>query len=116
MNLMRWFRRNNSKIMLAVLLLALVGFVIGPILSKLGRGYEAPEQDFAVYDDGEKITNFDIINARQELELLRQLGADTLLNSISVTLTSAPNYTGCLVVVLKSVSPRASPGYPATLI
>ncbi|MBC8481381.1 MAG: hypothetical protein H8D47_01785, partial [Planctomycetes bacterium] len=49
------------------------------------------EQEFALYGDGEKITNFDIMSARQELDMLRKLGADTFLNSISVSLTSAPN-------------------------
>ena len=38
MNLVRWFRKNNSKIMAVVVVVIMVGFIGGSALTKLLQG------------------------------------------------------------------------------
>ena len=65
MSLMKLFRKNNSKVMIGVLLLALVAFVIGPILRQLGRGRGAGIEVVALCAEGEEITNKDIFSIKR---------------------------------------------------
>jgi len=79
MNLMKWFRKNNKKVMAIVVVVIMFGFIAGPTLRYLGRvrmGWHRPVAHFA---DNRKITRSDLISARDELEILRFLQADVLL-------------------------------------
>lgn len=80
MSLVRWFRKNNSKIMAVVVIVLMVGFVGGSALTYLLRGSRGLKDTVATIT-GRKITNNDLVQARRELELLRMLRADDLLRA-----------------------------------
>ncbi len=80
MSLVKWFRKNNSKIMAVVVIVLMIGFIGGSALTYLlesGQGLK----DTVATIKGKKITNNDLIQARRELELLRMLRADDLLRA-----------------------------------
>ncbi len=80
MSLVKWFRKNNTKIMAVVVIVLMIGFIGGSALTYLlqgGRGLK----DAVATIEGKKITNNDLIQARRELELLRMLRADDLLRA-----------------------------------
>ena len=81
MNLMKWFRKNNMKVMAIVVVVIMVGFVAGPALQYLGRAGTGQHGAVAYFADKRKITRNDLIAAHQELEILRALQADALLRS-----------------------------------
>ncbi len=83
MNLVKWFRKNNMKVMAVVIIIIMVGFVAGPLLQRLGQGGRRTSQHktVAYYSDNKKMTNYDLALARQELEILQMLRADDLLKS-----------------------------------
>jgi hypothetical protein len=66
--------------MVAVVILCMVTFVGGvgftELLKYVGQGGKTT---IATYDTGKKISNTDMMNARQELEVLKAIGADTVL-------------------------------------
>ncbi|MBN2314430.1 MAG: SurA N-terminal domain-containing protein, partial [Sedimentisphaerales bacterium] len=80
MSLVRWFRKNNSKIMAIVVIVLMIGFVGGSALTYLLRGSRGLKDTVATIT-GRKISNNDLVQARQELELLRMLRADDLLRA-----------------------------------
>ncbi len=88
MNLVKWFRKNNMKLMAVVVIVIMIGFVAGPALRYLGRKTTAQRETVAYFADNRKITNYDLALAHQELEILKLLRADVLLKSISVPLFS----------------------------
>jgi hypothetical protein len=80
MNLVKWIRKNNRKIMVFVVIFCMVSFVIGSfgikiIVSMLGGG---SNQLIGTYDGG-KIKTRQFIQAQNELNVLRMLMADRLL-------------------------------------
>lgn len=80
MSLVKWFRKNNTKIMAVVVIVLMIGFIGGSALTYLlegGRGLK----DAVATIEGKKITNNDLIQARRELELLRMLRTDDLLRA-----------------------------------
>lgn len=82
MNLVKWLRKNQSKVMAIVVIGTLIGFIGGSALTYLlspqrTLGYKA----VAYFGDNKKITNYDLINARQELDILRMLRMEDLLRS-----------------------------------
>jgi len=80
MSLVRWFRKNNTKIMAVVVILLMFVFIGGSALqSQLTR--RSNVQAVAYFGKKNKITNMDLTIARQELELLRTLQADNILRS-----------------------------------
>jgi len=80
MSLVKWFRKNNTKIMAVVVIVLMVGFIGGSALTSLLQGSRGLKDTVATVA-GKKITNQDLIQARRELELLRMLRADDLLRA-----------------------------------
>ena len=80
MSLIKWFRKNNSKIMAVVVIVLMIGFIGGSALTYLLQGSGGLKDTVATIG-GKKITNNDLVQARRELELLRMLRADDLLRA-----------------------------------
>ena len=81
MNLMKWFRKNNKRVMAIVVIVIMFGFIAGPFMRYLGRIRTGWHRSVAYFDDNRKITVDDLRVARLELEVLRSLRADALLKS-----------------------------------
>jgi len=79
MNLMKWFRKNNKKVMAIVVVVIMFGFTAGPTLRYFGRIRTGWHRAVAYFADDRKITRSDLISAHDELEILRFLQADVLL-------------------------------------
>ena len=84
MHLMKWFRKNNKRIMAVVVVVLMVGFIGGSYLSRLGSGNRGINRTVASFADGKEITNKDLAAAQQELEILKTLRVDYMLRSIGV--------------------------------
>jgi hypothetical protein len=79
MNLVRWFRKYNMKIMAFVVIGTMFGFIGGgSLLQQLSRRRSGV---LAYFGEKNEITDNDLLSARQELEILRMLRADALLRS-----------------------------------
>jgi len=82
MNLVKWFRRNNKKVMAVVVIVIMVGFIGGSALTSLLQSNRGGLGDVIAYlGDKTKIKREDLLLARQELDILRMLRADVLLKS-----------------------------------
>ncbi|MBN1360234.1 MAG: hypothetical protein JW993_06570 [Sedimentisphaerales bacterium] len=82
MNLVKWFRKNNTKLMAVVVIVLMVGFIGGSSLSYLLRGSGGLNKTVARYGEPrKKITPADRLEARQELEILQSLRLDRVLQS-----------------------------------
>jgi len=83
MNLVKWFRKNNKKIMAVVVIVIMFGFVGGSALQRLlqGKG-TAMDKTVAYFKDANKVTNYDLALAQRELEILRMINANVMLRSI----------------------------------
>lgn len=80
MSLMRWFRKNNKKLMAVVVIVLMLVFVGSAWLTSMGKRQSTGRKSLAAYyGEKHKITNYDLAVARQELEVLRMLGADSLI-------------------------------------
>jgi hypothetical protein len=89
MNLVRWFRKNKSKAMAIVAIGTLASFMgLGTLLQQMGR---TRRQIVAYFGDNRKIMNYDIVTAREELQILQQAGAGELLRNIGVPLFQTPD-------------------------
>jgi hypothetical protein len=100
MNLVKWLRKNNKKVMAVVVIVIMFGFIGSDYLQWLGRG-RTRRRTFAYFLDNSKITNDDLTAARQELEILKMLRADGLLR--------AQDLRGVLLSELLFSERRASP-------
>jgi len=81
MHLVKWFRKNNTKIMAVVVIVLMVGFVGGSALTGMLRGSGGAHETIAYHGKKQKITRLDVATAREELEMLQVLGADRILQS-----------------------------------
>jgi hypothetical protein len=81
MHLVKWFRKNNTKIMAVVVIVLMIGFVGGSSLQYLLQGSRGMRSAIAYYGQKRKINRYDVDVARQELELLEALRADAVLQS-----------------------------------
>jgi len=81
MNLIKWLRKNNRKLMAVVVAILLIGLGIGSINLEQLFNIFSPGQGktVAYYGEGQKITNNDRLKAQRELEILRMIDAPTLL-------------------------------------
>ena len=84
MNLVKWIRRNDRKVMAIVVIILLGGFVFQAFLSQCRQQRTTRRKTVAYFDDNSKITNYDIALARRELETLKLLKADVILRGIAV--------------------------------
>ena len=80
MQAIKWIRKNKQTIMVAVVVLCMLTFVGGvgftELLKYLGHGGKVT---IATFDKGQKITNQDMAQARQDLEVLDAMDADVVL-------------------------------------
>jgi len=82
MSLVRWFRKNNTKVMAVVVIVILFGFIGGgTLLQQLSRRSAGLNNTIAYFGDNRKITRQSLSNARRELDILRALQADVLLQN-----------------------------------
>ncbi|MHC4388298.1 MAG: hypothetical protein ACYSX1_06800 [Planctomycetota bacterium] len=81
MNLVKWLRKNNKKVMAVVVIVIMFGFIGGTYLQQLGQK-RTRDRTIAYCLDKRKITSNDLIIARQELEILKALRADVLLKNL----------------------------------
>jgi hypothetical protein len=81
MSLVKWFRKNNKKVMAVVVIVCMAGFVGGSYLSYLGRSGPSHRDTVAHYLEGKKITRSDLQLANRQLDILRDLRADGLLRA-----------------------------------
>ena len=81
MNLVKWFRKNNTKVMAVVVIVLMVGFVGGSSLSYLLRGSGGMGTTVARYGGKHKITRNDRALAQQELEILQSLQLDRVMRA-----------------------------------
>jgi len=80
---MRWFRKNNKKMMAVVVIVLMFVFVGSSYLSRMSQARSSGRDKVAAYHgqnygDRKKVTNYDLAVARQELEVLRMLGVEVL--------------------------------------
>jgi hypothetical protein len=78
MNLVKWFRKYNKKVMAVVVIVIMFGFIGGGALRQISKSRIGP---IAHFGKNIKITNNDLLVARHELEILKMLRADALLRS-----------------------------------
>lgn len=85
MSLMKWFRKNNRKIM-AIAVVGLMVVFIGGTALRVSCGYSGPRagKAFALYGQNKKLTLADNARASNELALLRNIRADYWLRSRDV--------------------------------
>ncbi len=81
MNLVKWFRKNNKKVMAVVVIVIMIGFVGGSYISQLSQRRSRLHGTVAWFADNRKITDDDLSLARRELDVLRALRADVLLRN-----------------------------------
>ncbi|MHC4642228.1 MAG: hypothetical protein ACYS32_11330 [Planctomycetota bacterium] len=92
MNLVKWFRKNRTKVMAVVVIVILFGFIGGStFLSFISKRSSGLHKTVAYFGDNRKITNYDIATAREELQVLQQAGAGELLRNIGVPLFQTPD-------------------------
>jgi len=78
MNLVKWFRKNNKKVMAVVVIVIMFGFIGGSTLMQLSKRRIGSIARFA---EKTKITERDLMLARHELDILRILRAEALLRA-----------------------------------
>jgi hypothetical protein len=85
MSLMKWFRRNNRKI-LAIAVVGLMFVFVGGSALRMACSYTGPRTGKAValFGKNNKITLADTRQANSELAVLRQIRADTWLRSLDI--------------------------------
>ncbi|MGE5295652.1 MAG: hypothetical protein ACM3VT_12550 [Solirubrobacterales bacterium] len=79
MSLMKWMRKNNKKLMAVVVIVLMIAFIGGQAFSYLMRGSGGANAAVAYYGHKHKISHNDRITAENELKLLEELGAPSLL-------------------------------------
>ncbi len=85
MHLVKWIRKNERKLMAWVVILLMIAFVGGSGLQQLLTYFSAggSKRLIATYGDGKKIRATDYQEAQGQLEILRALMADRMLNVLS---------------------------------
>jgi len=81
MNLVKWFRKNNKKVMAVVVIVLMIGFVGGSALTGLLERNSGMGEAVAHLGKNVRVTNNDLFLANRELEMLKTLRIDYLLKS-----------------------------------
>ena len=119
MNLIKWLRKNNTKVMAVVVIFIFVGFVGEAYFTQLSRRRTNQRKTMAYFADNRKITNYDVALARQELETLKLLQADNILRSLSVPTLRIQDLQAILLAELlfpdRTISPALT-GYIKQII
>jgi hypothetical protein len=111
MNLVKWFRKNRTKVMAVMVIVILFGFIGGSaflqFLSRRGTGLH---KTVAYFSDNRKITNNDIVLAREELRILELMEVNELLISMGMPVfRNTPDFRALLMGQLLFSERRASP-------
>ncbi|MHC4462139.1 MAG: hypothetical protein ACYS30_12025 [Planctomycetota bacterium] len=110
MNLVKWFRKNKTKVMAIVVVIIMFGFVGGSALSYLLSPKRTGQHNTVAYfGDNRKITEKDLYDARRELGILKRLGVDELLRSIGVPLSDTQDLQALLLGELLFSERKISP-------
>ena len=109
MNLVKWLRKNNTKIMAVVVIVLMIGFIGGSSLTYLLRGNNVSNQVEAYYGDNIKITRYDLLNAQQEMEILKQVQAPYILQSFIDKFYQTPDFHSLVLGELLFNEQRPSP-------
>ena len=111
MSLVRWFRKNNTKVMAVVVIILMIAFVGGSSLSYIlqpDRG--GLKRTFATFAGNVKIKGRDLDLANRELGILKTLRADIILSQmLQVPLTNTPDLQAFLLGELLFSEQRTSP-------
>jgi hypothetical protein len=109
MNLIKWLRKNNTKVMAVVVIFIFVGFVFQASITQLSRRRTSQQKTIAYFADNRKITNYDLALARRELEMLKLLRADKILRNISTPVLRTHDLQAILLAELlfsdRTISP-----------
>jgi len=84
MNLIKWFRKNNKKLLAVMVVVLMFGFIGGSFLRQMALRSSGHNATVATIFGDEKIKASDTVQARQELEILQLLGADSVLKEGSL--------------------------------
>jgi hypothetical protein len=110
MNLVKWFRKNNKKIMAVVVIVIMFGFIGGTALQRFlqgGRG--GLHRTVAYFGENREITHYDLVLAQHELEILKTMQVDVMLRSIPERIFRVPDLRALLLGQLlfsdRSISP-----------
>lgn len=76
MNLMKWLRKNNKKLMAVVVIVLMVAFIGGSSFQYLFRGSGGAKAAVAYFGQNQKISHQDLQAADQEVEIVSALGGD----------------------------------------
>ncbi|KPL23116.1 MAG: hypothetical protein AMJ75_06710 [Phycisphaerae bacterium SM1_79] len=79
MNLVKWFRKNNTKVMAVVVIIIMIGFIGGSALPSLLRRGQGLHKPVAYFGQDGKMSRYELNVAEAELKLLATLQADELL-------------------------------------
>ena len=109
MNLVKWLRRNNVKVMAVVFIVTMFGFIGGAYIRQFSMRKKGLRKTIAYFGNNRKITNYDIHLARRELETLKMLRADVLLKNIPAPLLRAQDLGAVLMSELLFAERRTSP-------
>jgi len=109
MNLVKWLRKNNQKVMAIVVIGTMLGFIGGSYITRLGRTRSGKHVTVALFDDNKKITNYDIAIARQELEILNILQAGDILRNLGTPILRLPDLHAAFLAELLFSERKTSP-------
>jgi hypothetical protein len=70
--------------MAIVVIGTMLGFISGSYIHHISQRRSNLYETVAYFEDNKKITNYDLMTARRELEILRLMGADSLLRQLSM--------------------------------
>ena len=111
MSLVKWFRKNKTKVMAIVAIGTLASFMgLGTFLSFISKRSTGLGKTEAYCLDNIEITNKERVLAHEELRILQLMGADELLRNIGVPLFNTPDFRALFMGELLFSDRRASPG------
>lgn len=78
MNLMKWLRKNNKKLMAVVVIVLMVAFIGGSSFQYLFRGSGGVKDAVAYFGQNQKISHQDLRAADEEVQIVSALGGDSV--------------------------------------
>lgn len=96
MNLVKWFRRNRTKVMAIVVIILMIGFIAGFSINNFRQSMRrSGSRTVATIAGKIKVTENDLIHADNELKLLKNLRADVLLSQMmQIPMLKTPDFQG----------------------
>ena len=110
MSLVKWFRKNKTKVMAIVAIGTLASFMgLGTFLSFISKRSTGLHKTVAYCLDNRQITRNDMYLAQEELRILQLIGAGELLRNIGVPLFNTPDLRALFMGELLFSERRTSP-------